>query len=59
MSDYDITRDPFQFVAELIQLGLCLLVLVIVVTACRSAWDALDQWLWKRRRKRWAKERGE
>lgn len=56
MDDQYITRDPIEFITQLFQFGLAVLVLFIIFTVVKNAWHAVDQWLWKRRRERWARE---
>lgn len=56
MDDQYITRDPIEFITQLFQFGAAVLVLFIIFTVIKNAWHAVDQWLWKRRREKWARQ---
>lgn len=58
MDEEHITHNPIEFLMEVMQLAGCVLVLCLIAGIAKTAYDSLDQWL-KRRRARWAKERGE
>jgi hypothetical protein len=56
MDDQYITRDPLEFISQLLLFGFAVLVLFIIFTVIKGAWHRVDQWFWKRRRERWARE---
>lgn len=47
---------PGQLLTDLITVGVFLILGLFVWVIAAGYWKRLDQWLWKRRRERWARE---